>query len=108
VRAQPTPPHAIALSLVATTEDMAAAFRARFAPWKDVEVFHGRWEQLPSHDRFQGLKDELRRDAAIALLTGSDLPVAAIAERVGFSEASAFQRAFRGWTGLAPGRFRRG
>jgi AraC-like DNA-binding protein len=58
--------------------------------------------------RFQGLKDELRRDAAIALLTGSDLPVAAIAERVGFSEASAFQRAFRGWTGLAPGRFRRG
>jgi O-acetyl-ADP-ribose deacetylase (regulator of RNase III) len=52
VRAQPTPPHAIALSLVATTEDMAAAFRARFAPWKGVEVVHGRWEELPPHDCF--------------------------------------------------------
>jgi AraC-like DNA-binding protein len=56
---------------------------------------------------FQELKDALRRDHAIALLAGSQLGVAEVAERVGFSEASAFTRAFKAWTGVSPGRYRR-
>ncbi len=56
---------------------------------------------------FQDVKDELRRDRAIALLAETALTSAEIAERLGFSEASAFQRAFRDWTGVAPGAVRK-
>ncbi|WP_394827272.1 helix-turn-helix domain-containing protein [Pendulispora albinea] len=55
---------------------------------------------------FQGVKDALRRDAAIAALrTGRS--TSSIAEDIGFSEVSAFQRAFKQWTGTTPARYRR-
>ncbi|MDP9900968.1 AraC family transcriptional regulator [Variovorax ginsengisoli] len=57
---------------------------------------------------FQGIKDDLRRDAAIEYLARSELSVLEIANRLGFSEASTFHRAFKGWTGVAPGEYRRG
>lgn len=56
---------------------------------------------------FQGLKDDLRRDAAIEYLSRPDLPLMDIAARLGFSEASTFHRAFKKWTGVAPGEYRR-
>jgi AraC-like DNA-binding protein len=56
---------------------------------------------------FQRLKDELRRDQAIALLTNGSRSIADIAELLGYSAPSAFQRAFRDWTGLPPGRLRK-
>jgi AraC-like DNA-binding protein len=55
---------------------------------------------------FQQIKDDLRRDHAIALLSGAGLPVSVVSERLGFSQASAFQRAFKAWTGAPPGRYR--
>lgn len=55
---------------------------------------------------FQALKDAVRRDRAIALLSRGDLPVEEVAARLGFSEASAFSRAFRRWTGAPPGAYR--
>lgn len=55
---------------------------------------------------FQQLKDDLRRDAAIEYLVQTRLPLLEIANRVGFSEASTFHRAFKGWTGVAPGEYR--
>jgi AraC-like DNA-binding protein len=55
---------------------------------------------------FQALKDDLRRDHAIAMLTGGQRSVADIGEALGYSEPSAFSRAFRTWTGLSPGRYR--
>jgi AraC-like DNA-binding protein len=55
---------------------------------------------------YQGLKDALRRDAAIHLLTGSRLSVEAIAARLGYEDASAFHRAFRKWLGMQPGEYR--
>jgi len=55
---------------------------------------------------FQGIKDELRRDRAIALLEGGVSSVADISDTLGFSEPSAFTRAFKSWTGVAPGRYR--
>lgn len=55
---------------------------------------------------FQQLKDELRRDAAIALLAQPELALIAVANRVGFSEASTFHRAFKKWTGVSPGEYR--
>lgn len=59
------------------------------------------------HLTFQAIKDDLRRDHAIALLAETTVTIAEIAERIGFSEPSAFTRAFRSWTGLSPAAYRR-
>ncbi|MFC9296427.1 AraC family transcriptional regulator [Streptomyces sp. NPDC057011] len=55
---------------------------------------------------FQQLKDHVRRDAAIAGLAESAEPIADLATRLGFSEDTAFHRAFRRWTGTTPGAYR--
>ncbi|MBM7060695.1 AraC family transcriptional regulator [Pseudomonas sp. UL073] len=55
---------------------------------------------------FQELKDHLRRDLAIYHLGRDGLSLQDIAEQLGFSEASAFHRAFKKWTGLTPGAYR--
>ena len=57
---------------------------------------------------YQGIKDQLRRDLAIGYLSHSNRSVMDIALELGFSERSAFHRAFRKWTGASPGEFRRG
>jgi AraC-like DNA-binding protein len=55
---------------------------------------------------YQAIKDSLRRDVAVEYLSQPDLTLLDIANRLGFSEASTFHRAFKGWTGLAPGVYR--
>jgi AraC-like DNA-binding protein len=55
---------------------------------------------------FQALKDNLRRDAAIEYLARPDMTLLDIADQLGFSEASTFHRAFKKWTGVAPGEYR--
>jgi len=52
------------------------------------------------------IKEELLRDAAVTSLVRGEETVAQLAERLGFSEPSAFHRAFRRWTGSAPGAYR--
>ena len=56
---------------------------------------------------YQSIKDQLRRDLAISYLSHSSRGVMDIALELGFSERSAFHRAFRKWTGASPGEFRR-
>jgi AraC-like DNA-binding protein len=56
---------------------------------------------------YQAIKDQLRRDLAISYLSDSNRSVMDIALELGFSERSAFHRAFRKWTGASPGAFRR-
>jgi AraC-like DNA-binding protein len=56
---------------------------------------------------FAALHDQARRDAADAMLQTGGLTLEAIATRVGFSEAAAFSRAYKRWTGLRPGDVRR-
>jgi AraC-like DNA-binding protein len=56
---------------------------------------------------FQALKDQLRRDLAITRLSTSAVPLAALADELGFADSAAFQRAFKSWTGSAPGAYRR-
>ena len=55
---------------------------------------------------YQSIKDDLRRDIAIAELQDSRRSIAEIATRVGFAEPSAFHRAFRKWTGMRPTDYR--
>ncbi len=55
---------------------------------------------------YRHLKDAVRRDAAISALTAGHEPIAELAARMGFSEDTAFLRAFRRWTGTTPGAFR--
>jgi AraC-like DNA-binding protein len=56
---------------------------------------------------YAAIKDEFRRDLAIALLLKADRNVTEIALELGFAEPSAFYRAFRKWTSKSPGAFRR-
>ena len=55
---------------------------------------------------FREIKDDLRRDAAIEYLARPELTLPEIAALLGFSEASTFHRAFKHWTGVAPGEYR--
>lgn len=55
---------------------------------------------------YQRIKDNARRDTAISLLSRHGLTVSEVAERVGFSDPSAFHRSFKKWTGLSPGSYR--
>lgn len=62
------------------------------------------------HDEGQSyasIKDEIRRDLACGMLTNTAETVSEIATRLGYSEPSAFYRAFRKWMGRSPEAFRR-
>lgn len=61
--------------------------------------------RLEGH-RFQELKDAVRRDASVNLLSCPNLSIMEVAERLGFSEASTFHRSFKKWTGVTPGDYR--
>jgi len=56
---------------------------------------------------YAGIRDEIRRDLAIEMLQSTEFGVGEIATRLGFSEPSAFHRAFRKWTARSPAAFRR-
>jgi AraC-like DNA-binding protein len=85
------------------------------ARWPDLDTvaahLHISSQTLRRHLReegtsFQELKDQLRRDIAIYHLGRADLSLQQIAEQLGFSEPSAFHRAFKKWTGVTPGAYR--
>jgi len=52
--------------------------------------------------RYQDLVVDVRRQLATAMLTSTDHTLVDIAFMVGFSDQSAFQRAFKRWTGKTP------
>ena len=56
---------------------------------------------------FRELKEEVVRDEAVRRLLLADTKVALIAADLGYSEPSAFHRAFQNWFGITPGRFNR-
>lgn len=54
---------------------------------------------------FRKIKEDVLRDAAIATLVRGGETVEDLSARLGFSEPSAFRRAFRRWTGSPPGSY---
>ena len=56
---------------------------------------------------FQDLVRAVRRDLALRYVSEPHIPLTEVAFLLGYSELSAFSRAFRQWTGIAPARYRR-
>jgi AraC-like DNA-binding protein len=54
----------------------------------------------------QALKDEVRRDRALDLLSRTERPLKQVARAVGFADEKSFSRAFKAWTGATPRAFR--
>ncbi len=59
-------------------------------------------------ETFEDILDNLRKRMAIDYLDSRKVSVNEAAYLTGFSEPSAFSRAFRRWTGTSPGRYRNG
>ncbi|MEP1217016.1 MAG: helix-turn-helix transcriptional regulator [Marinobacter sp.] len=55
---------------------------------------------------FAALLEEIRRERALAYLDDRSKSLVEIAEQLGFSELSAFSRAFKRWMGKSPGAYR--
>ncbi len=55
---------------------------------------------------YQGIKDSVRRELAIAWLAEANLNLGQVAERLGFADSSSFYKAFRKWFGCNPGQYR--
>jgi AraC-like DNA-binding protein len=56
---------------------------------------------------FSELLEQQQRERALMLLRSRNLSLEEVAERVGYSDVANFTRAFRRWTGLTPGAYRR-
>jgi AraC-like DNA-binding protein len=56
---------------------------------------------------YHALLDDMRRELSIYYLREAHIAVSEVAFLLGFSETSAFHRAFRRWMGVSPGEFRR-
>ncbi len=99
----------------------AAAVRRRLsqkepANWSGFSALAGDMRMSPStlrhrlHDEGQtyaGIKDDIRRDLARSMLVNTRQTVSEIATRLGYSEPSAFYRAFKKWVGVSPETFRK-
>ncbi|QUR67740.1 AraC family transcriptional regulator [Mycobacterium spongiae] len=57
------------------------------------------------HTSIRQIRESILLDAAIASLVRGDETLTALSRRLGFSEPSAFSRAFRRWTGRSPGSY---
>lgn len=55
---------------------------------------------------YQSLINDFKREQSIRLLRGTVMTVSEVAERLGFSDASSFRRAFKNWTGMQPSSIR--
>jgi|GEM_PF-4953297 len=86
---------AVVLATLAAAEGVCPGYANR--------LFHQRFGMAPRE-----YLARCREERACALLTGTALSLEAIAERLGFGEASHFTRQFKRWTGVAPSAFRAG
>jgi len=89
----------LAGSLTATAEDVARALHM------SARTLQRRLEAEGT--TFSEVLDGAREQLARQLVADVSLGLADIADRVGFADLATFTRAFKRWTGLPPGQFRR-
>ena len=89
--------HALPASL--SQDDVAA--QLHMSP----RTLHRRLDEEGSS--FRTIKEALRRDLALSRLTKTGHSIARVAADLGYADTSAFYRAFTGWTGMSPERYRR-
>ncbi|MPR12412.1 helix-turn-helix transcriptional regulator [Microvirga tunisiensis] len=85
-----------------TNQCSAATVADRFAIHRRTLSRHLRAEGAG----FQSLVDETRFEIARQLLSQTRIPLSEVAVALGYSEASAFTRAFRRWSGQSPAAWR--
>lgn len=107
-------PRAALAGAVAARIEKLLAERSAGAPTADAVALamkmSGRTLQRRLEDegvRFSSLVDEVRERVARRLLKDPALALAEIGYRLGFSDLATFSRAFKRWTGVPPGAFRR-
>lgn len=83
---------------VPTTAQLANLFNLSSA------TFRRRLDQ--EHTSIKQIKEKCRRELAFEFLRHPALTLEEIATRLGFSDAGAFRRAFKGWTGASPADYR--
>jgi AraC-like DNA-binding protein len=97
-------------------DDWAGDIRRMLCPWvtshrcsvdamadllaMDRRIFDRRLKSRGTSSR--ALAAEIRFEVACRLLKDTEMSLSEIAAALGYSEASAFTRAFRGWSGQAP------
>ncbi|MGY0500289.1 AraC family transcriptional regulator [Nocardia sp. FBN12] len=110
--------------LFRTRYDVTTADRVRnilertdSADWPDTEDVAKRLSVSAQHVRrllreegtsFRVIQEDILRDRAIDSLVRGEETIEELSERLGYSEPSAFRRAFRRWTGIAPGSYQTG
>ncbi len=87
------------------TSGLPAAPQAARALALSPRTLHRRLEEEGTS--FRTLLDQFRREKAVELLASGRHGIADVAFLLGYSELSAFYRAFRRWTGQAPAEFRK-
>lgn len=60
-----------------------------------------------SNTSFQQIKDTLRHQEALRLLSNQRLSIEQIADHLGFTDASNFAKAFKQWQGVTPSQYRK-
>ncbi|GAA5317200.1 MAG: AraC family transcriptional regulator [Candidatus Pelagadaptatus aseana] len=68
---------------------------------------HQLWRKLKAEgSSFLEIRDQIKRDWALVLLEDPSTSVEMVANQLRYSEASAFRKAFKKWTGLQPLQYR--
>jgi len=66
------------------------------------------WRKLKKENTtFLDIRDEVKRDVALSLMSNHELSVSDVSTKTGFSDVSSFNKAFTKWTGQSPSIYRK-